>query len=559
MTDEAAEAPRPADPAEASPAQAPPVGRRAWLDRLDWAQLETPSLTASFWTAAGVFALAYWLTPFPPCIDYPQHLALGAILRRLFDPAAPEHATYVATLLTYNGLFHVLVATLALVVPVEIAGKLLLSLVPVLTASAALAIVDVARRPRWYAAFVLPISYSYIVGWGFINYALFAPVAMLTFAWWVRWRDGERRVIGWVIGGALTVAYAHVLAMLCLCISVGVATVARQWPREVGVRRWLRELLSAPWPILPAAAYAVVVYLVHRRAPHIYWEPWKDGTDVPAWQKLWNLSSFAVGNLGSPADRVIFLLSLGLIAVLFVVAAFMPPAPTAPRTREISALALTWFLLYLITPRVFMSTWWIFERLPLFWLVFLVAATPRVDGAVVRLVRGAIVAAGLALSITTARAFASIPDARDADAIIDDIPAGSRVIAVMHGVSAAPAVWREMWVHQLAYFVVRRRGEIAFDFTRYASLPVRRRDAGEAPPRFPSGLEWLPDRYDPRAAYAAYFPWVLVRSPDEDPASDPRWRTFGAYGERVTLVSHRGRFWLFDASAIHGASTADGG
>jgi len=536
----------------AAPAPARPPLRaargRGWLER---GRLETPGLTAAYWGAVGVFALAYWLTPCPPCIDYPQHLALGAILRRLLDPSAPEHAVYVATPLTYNGLFHVLVAALGLVVPIEVAGKILLSLVPILTACAALAIMDVAARPRWYAAFLLPLSYSYVVGWGFINYALFAPVGLLTLAGWMRWRDGERHALGWVVAGALIVAYAHVLVLLCLCISVGVATLARRLPREVGLRPWLREVVTAPWPVLPAAGYAVLVHRAHRNAPHIYWEPQQDGLDAPAWQKLWELSSFAVGNLGDQADRVLFLASLGLLLLLWLASAVAPPASAAPRSREFRALAATWFLLYLITPRVLMSTWWIFERLPVLWLTFLVAATPRGEGGLARGVRAAIVTLGLTLALTTVRAFATIPGARDASAIIDDLPPGARAIAVMHSYSASPAIWREIWVHQLAYHVVRRPGEIAFDFTRYASLPVRRRDAGERPPRFPSGLEWHPESYDPRAAYAAYFDWVLVRTPDEDPGEDPRWRTFGAYADRVIAKSHRGRFWLYDAAAIH--------
>lgn len=525
-------------------------GWRAWTRR---ASLETPLLTAGYWGAVAAFAGAFWVTPFPPCIDYPQHLALGALLRRLLDPAAPEHATYVASLFTYNGLFHVLVAGLGLLFPLEVAGKILLSLIPLVTASAALALVDATGRPRWYAAFLLPLSYSYIVGWGFINYALFAPVGLLTLTWWLRWCDGERRLLGWVIGGACVVAYAHVLAMLCLCISVGVATLVRRLPREVGLRAWLLLHLTRPWPLLPAAAYSVLVFLVHRRAPHIYWEAHKDGTDVSAWTKLAELPSFAVSNLGDSLDRTIFVLTLTLLAALWGTAAFVRPAAAGPRSREVTVLAAAWFLLYLVTPRVLMSTWWIFERLPLLWLAFLVAATPRVDGALARTLRVAVVVAGLVLGLGTLRAFARIPDAGDADAIIDDIPAGARVIGVIHSPSAHPVIWREMWVHQLAYFVVRRPGEIAFDFTRYASLPLRRRDAGEQPPRFPSGLEWMPTHYDPYATYAAYYPWVLVRTPDDAPDLDPRGRVFGVHAALVRTVSHRGRFWLFDASPLRDA------
>jgi hypothetical protein len=107
-----------------------------------------------------------------------------------------------------------------------------------------------------------------------------------------------------------------------------------------------------------------------------------------------------------------------------------------------------------------------------------------------------------------------------------------------------------MWIHQLAYFIVRRPGRIAFDFTRYASIPVRPREATK-PPLFPSSLEWNAQRYDPHAPYAEAFPLVLVRTPDAAPDEDPRERAFGFEAADVEVLSHRGRFWLLDSSALH--------
>jgi hypothetical protein len=540
------------------------------VDRWAWARLESPALTATFWGAAAIFALAFWLTPFPPCIDYPQHLAIGAIIRRLMIPGAPEHADYVFTPITYNGLFHVAVAVLSLVFSPEVSGKILLSLIPLGTGGSALAVLRVARRPLWYAFFLLPFSYSYIIGWGFINYALATPLGFFVIAWWMRWRDGERRLLPWIIVASLAIAYAHVLAMLCLSISIGVATLAWRLPREVGIARWLRGLVVAPWPVLPAVGYSVVVFLFHRAAPHIYWEPQKDGIDAQTWSKLWNLSAYSVNNLSSQLDRTLFVIALALVLALWITALFVPPRrdaeepatagalepaaasplPPSSRRRELVALAAVWFVLYLVTPRVLMSTWWIFERLPIWWFLFVVAITPRLPPSVVRWIQVGAAGVGVASSLVTAQAFHAIPDARDADAILDDIPEGSRVVALMYSVSASPAVWREMWVHQLAYYLARRSGHIAFDFTRYASIPVRPRDATK-PPLFPSSLEWNPSRYNPHAPYAKAYPMVLVRTPDDAPDEDPRELAFGYEALDVKVLSHRGRFWLLDASALH--------
>src|SRR3954454_5105329 len=79
-------------------------------------QLDTRALTLVYWATAFLFSLAFWVTPFPPLIDYPQHVAVGALLRRMMDPAAPERSLYDVNLITYNGGFHVLIAALSLLV-----------------------------------------------------------------------------------------------------------------------------------------------------------------------------------------------------------------------------------------------------------------------------------------------------------------------------------------------------------------------------------------------------------------------------------------------------------
>ena len=520
---------------------------RAWFA---WGALETPTLTVTFWLAVALFAIAYFVTPLPPCIDYPQHLALGAIMGRLLDPASPEHQLYQVTLLSYNGLFHVSVAALSLFMRPELAGKLLLVAAIVLTAAAGLGLAQVGQRPRWYAFFLLPFCYSHIVGWGFVNYTLAAPLALLTWCWWLRWRDGERR-LGWrVVVTALVVAYAHVLATACLCVSVALAQVYTQSPREAGWRVWARDLLKAPLPLLPAVLYSIVVFLHHRAAPNIFWEPFKDGTDSAAWEKLWYLASFSVSNFWDASDQTLFWCTLGLLGVLFLAPLWATPVRAAAPRRELTGLAISWFFLYLVVPRVLMSTWYIFERLPLWWIAFGLGCAPIPRPSLAVPVRHLLALVGLMAGLNTAYHFHRIPDARDASAIIDAIPPGARVAPVMYHSDARPALWRRIWVHLVAYHVVRRPGELAFSFTAYASLPVRYRE-GRAKPGYYRGLEWNPDQYDPSAEYSRYFDTVLVSTPDEAPHTDPRVRAFGYYAPWVRLIAQRGRFYLYDASGIH--------
>ena len=88
-----------------------------------WAQLEQRWLTGVFWLAVLGYSVAFWVTPFPPGIDYPQHLAVATLLSRLWESGSPESAQLVHSWLSYNGTFHVLTALLSKLVHPEVAGK----------------------------------------------------------------------------------------------------------------------------------------------------------------------------------------------------------------------------------------------------------------------------------------------------------------------------------------------------------------------------------------------------------------------------------------------------
>jgi len=515
------------------------------------AELESRGLTTAFWLAVAAFTAAFWVTPFPPCIDYPQHLALGAILGRLLDSQAPEHALYEVSLLSYNGLFQVLVAGLSLVVRPEVAGKLLLSLVPLLTAVAGLALARVGRRPLWTAFFILPFSYGHILGWGFVNYCLATPLALLVFTWWLRWQAGERGLLGRVIVGSLVVAYAHALVTVCLCISVALGFFGSSPPREIGLRRWLIRLAKAPLPVLPAVLYTALVFVHHRAQPNFFWAPAQDGSDIPAWEKLRDFSTFAVGNLFDRSDELLFRGLCVVLLLLWLAPRFVSTASEARPRPELVWLAVGWAALYVLVPRWVVSTAYIFERIPIWLVAFAAAAVPLPGARLSSVARNAAAGLGLLAGVNTLAHFARIPGAKDADAIIDDIPEGARVVAVMHASDGAPAIWRRIWVHLVAYHLVRRPGEIAFSFTRYASLPVRYRQ-GRHPPWYAGGIEWYPSLYDPTAEYMGYFTTVLVKTPDAAPDADPRELTFGPYASGVRLLSRRGRYFLYDAEGIWG-------
>jgi hypothetical protein len=506
-------------------------------------RLETTRSTLLFWLTTAFYSGSFLLVRFPPCVDYPQHLALATLLGRLLDPAAPEHAVYEAALLSYNGLFHVVVALLSRIVPAEWAGRLVLSLVPVLLASAGLSWMRYARRPLWYAALFLPMSYSFATGWGFVNYCLAVPIALLTLVTWLRHVNGERGLVVRIVVGSLLVAYAHGMTLLALYLSAALAFTARATLGEAGPRRWFLAARRGALPLLPAAVYALVVFRYHLSAPHLGLEPERDGQDFPAWFKLAGFLRLSVGNLSDHSDTWLCA-GLLLTALATVVLAYggRSRAPVAP--RECRVLFAFWVLLYLALPQTLFSTGFIFERVPIWIWIFGLSSLP-----LVRAPRLSALALGLSLlsSVNTARAFASIPDVEAAARILERIPASQRLLALTHEPRALPVIERPIWVHLSAYYLLRPKGEIAFDFTRYASLPLRLKSpaakSSQQRPRLPSGVEWDPAGYRTFDAYARYYDTVLVVMERQQQQLSDLQPLLSA--EDPLLLAEEGRFRLY--------------
>lgn len=507
-------------------------------------RLETRALTIVFWLSCGIFSLAFFLCRFPPMIDYPQHLAIGAILRRLADPSAPEWQLYDVNLITYNGGFHLLVAALSFVVAPEIAGKILLALYPPMLGLAGLALCRVANRPAWYALLLLPMTFSYAAGWGFVNYVVSVPVALLAFTYWLRWQKGEARMLWRVWALSFVLAYTHVFATLCLCAAIGVAGMVRF--AELG-KSWASRMLGLarlPLAVVPAIVWCGLVFVRNRVSPHANWDASDDGLDVPLWHKLQHLTAYAVGNFNDQSDQIL----LGLaIAVLILM--WQSPARRAKSHRTMAWLAVAFFALYCVIPRVMLGTWFMFERMPIWVLAFGIAAAPSLLPEADRRFRKLAAAIALAAAVNTAWHFARIPDEADASAILDEIPPGGRAVAVTFANTGDPVVLREIWVHTLAYHQARRPGLIGYSFTRFESMPVHYRlDA--RPPLLPGGIEWHARLYDVRTDYGRFYDWVLVRTPDGAGEGDPREMVFGEEAGRVELRARRGRFWLYRMEAV---------
>jgi hypothetical protein len=219
-------------------------------------------------------------------------------------------------------------------------------------------------------------------------------------------------------------------------------------------------------------------------------------------------------------------------------------------------LAVVFGALYVLLPKVMIDTFHIYVRMLPIAALFAIAALPVLRGN--RWLPAAAVGLGLLAGANNLYRFLTIPEVDDALSIIDEIPAGKKLIGVTWEPTPA-TLNREIWVHLPAVYQQRKSGLTAYSFARNESPPIRYR-LGAEPPRPPGGFEWDGGKYDPHAGYARYFDRVLVRSwmGADGAVVDPAAHVFKDQRPWVREVARRGRFFLYDASGLQEAAAESG-
>jgi hypothetical protein len=527
--------------------------------------LDSTRGTVLYWTAVGLVVAGLFVTRLLPCVDYPQHLALSDIARRLADPLAPENAQYQLNYLTYNGLFHVAVAFVARVLPIELAGRLVIALSLGGMAGAVLALVRVLRRPPVYAALFTPILFSFSLGWGFVNYVLATTLAAWALVFVAR-AALKPTVLAVVAVGVLGLAcaFAHVLAMLILCLAAAGLSLELAWrttpasgPLPARILRTVLRAALAAGPLLLGCIYCIEIY---RRQyvwdPNMYRDPTLEGSAPPLWEKLTWFGAFATDLFWDATDQVILWASIAVMVWSEWLAWTRLRAGDVSR-EDPPPVLLPFVLLtlaYFATPMVLIGTHLIFPRLAQ-WAVFgAVLATPRFPAAYARRAQRWILGIALAAGADVLLHCGLYAwETNDASRVIDDLPPGRSATAVIWE-PGTYAFRNGTLTHLAAYYAARKHGEWAFAFARYLSVPVRFKPGAQ--PAWPAhGWEFKGAAYDPRCKYARAFPLVIVKAPKElprDASGEPLIRAlvFKQDAQAVRLLSHHGRYWAFDSEGL---------
>jgi hypothetical protein len=590
-SDETAAAPKKSEAAELlapkreEPTAPPPAGKHGEIDPsrdgeepelLPPAEDAHESRTARWWDAGGEYlSYAYWgsLAVFfvalfrsrtLPFVDYPQHLALAATLKRMFAGGAAERALYDTNLLSFNSLFHLLVAALNFALPIDTAGKLVIGLYLFALGYGGIQLARATGRPRARAFFVMPVAFGYTMAWGFVNFSLGAAIGLVVMArTLVRLidhpdnapRTDEAKIRYDVITAVLATlgAYTHLLAtalgyMLMLAAIVAHVQTSR---RSLGTR--LGHATRVGLPLLPAVAYCFVIYKRQMAQSFQNFEySSSEGNDMFGLVKL---KGFLEVTTGLRADRLDENL-LGLLLVLLLVSAmFRDLEDDAENPPLLRWMVVTAALAYFVIPHVFWATNFVFERVGFFVVILAAMWAPRATARVEEPLRLMFAFTGLVLALSFWRWMGLVAsETADFDAIIAEAPKNRKITGLIWNPAIDSTGKSQKFhliaslLHSPAYYVARNGGEVAFSFTRTMSLPVHYRKE-TMPPDPPPNFEWNPSDYRPNADYAKYFDLVLMKTTNDD-GVDPRPSVWGRHASEVDTVAHHGRWWIFETKRV---------
>jgi hypothetical protein len=197
--------------------------------------------------------------------DYYHHLLEAQVVAHYHDPAFAYQAEYQIRdgwYLRSNALSTLVMIGLGQMMPIEIAGKIALSLYVVLLAAGVFWLLAFLNQPSWLLLLLPVLTYNVTFTWGWMNWSYGVVLNLLALLCYLRWRErGSRWLLPLLAGLTLLIYLAHGFAWGMSLIILCALAVIEQLP----LRRYLLLCLtlSSAVPVLliarPALAAAPVV------------------------------------------------------------------------------------------------------------------------------------------------------------------------------------------------------------------------------------------------------------------------------------------------------------
>ncbi len=495
-------------------------------------------LRAAWPLLLGLQLLPVWLVEIPPMVDLPQHAAQLSMFDRMLAGDPQLESEMALNWFTPYLVGYMLTWMIARVTSLVVALKIVLSIALV---GIPLSTLFVARRngaPHWVALLAFPIAYGYAFDWGFFNFVVASPLAILCVQYTYDYMRSPTRRAGLLLALALAgLFFGHALLAGLAGLCGGLMALAAS--------RSLRGLAARAAPLVAQLPLVVGWMLFISSSPLFETASYGSGSDIVWAIDGMRLPMLLAGLTGSPVTTATMLLGLLVLAIPLIAGA----RPAKSWVRYMPVLAVV--LLSLFMPHQIFGTAFFFGRFSVFALPFALLALdwPQLQRAETsaRALLAPAVAVVLLLSTLGAQ-LAVDREGADFRALMDEMPEGRRVLAMVRE-GGSPHVPVPVFMHYVSWYQVFKGGTVDFSFAAFFPQLIRYR-ASKRPP-LPMQFEWgAPFDYDAHAGER--YELFVVKSSDF-----PGPELFAESGARIRLTQRRGDWWLYRRGAALHPELAD--
>lgn len=468
-----------------------------------------------------LFALAvvwgasiFWLAPHPPMVDLPQHAGQVSLLKDLLLGKSPWAEVMQVNLLTPYLIGYGLALPLALVLPVAIALKILLSAAYIGFVCLCVALrrhFDADSRLDWLC---LVSFFGFAYSWGFLTFLVAAPIGLLFILLSDRYATLPTAARGvWVLGVGLVLLASHGLTFV-FGWTVGALLVM---VRARSARQWLRQL----GPHAALAATCLGYFLISRHFESSFKTDLDSAFD---WRWHWDRLPRAL-IYTSATHWMSWLPAIG--ALLLPCFPWLLGLRIDPARRSTLVAFAVVMAILMFAPFFAMKTAFLNERFALFlmpayaWMFTRCTVSNRPwlssHGSMARIAWPLMIATCLALlSMHSMRAWRFGQETAAFDAMLSHLEPGQRGLSLMFDRSSDADRSKNVYLHYAAWYQAEKQGLIDFNFAWFVPQVARFRP--ERAPAVGAGFEWAPESFDWQRHRGADYRYFFVRHSGRIPA-----------------------------------------
>jgi hypothetical protein len=384
---------------------------------------------------SAVLVIPLFLVQIPPLTDYPNHLAREYVLAfGLHDPIVSAMYSERWQIIP-NLAIDVVMPWLAHIVPLFVAGRVMLGLAALLLVVGAAAYHRAAfgRLSFWPLASGL-IAYNGLFLLGFLNFEVGLGLGLLGAAAWQIWSE-RRPVLNIFLSAAISTAifFTHIFGLVLLFAIIGGVELDRLLFIRGGVRArlaWMGWTALRLVGFLPPVILSLLSPIAHAGGPPSW-------PTVPRKLFLFISPFLSYGAIAGTAIGALFL-------ALFCVMLWKKRLALAPGARWTLAILAA---VYLVCPSVLNGTAFISDRFPIMIMLMLFAAVTPVGLTVIER-SGMVVLLTMMFAIRmggiSAVWYDHNQDLAEMRTVIAPVPAGARVLIVSVNPEDNRAYWHSV-------------------------------------------------------------------------------------------------------------------